>query len=417
MALPIVMPKLAMAMKQGKVVEWKAEEGQKVEKGRSVFVIETEKVTYEIESPGSGFFHRVVELKVNIPVNQVVAYLAETPEELAELQARKPGTGPRAAVGAAVTPQPPAPAAAASADAATEGKVRISPAAKKMAQDAGLDYSRITGTGPDGRIVKEDVLRAIEAAQAAPAPTEETGELIDGKRVKTVIPLTGMRKAIADHMVYSLAVSAQLTSFFEVDMTEMKKLRAALVAKEATLGIKITYTDLMLMALAKAAQAVPIVNSSLIGDEIKVWDDINLGLATAYDRGGFDTGLIVPVIRNADRMSLTVLAKTARDLTRRAREGKLGLDDLLGGTITLSNFGAFSGRWGLATPIINQPQAVIIGTGAIVDSPAVVDGQLTVRPLMTVSVTFDHRILDGLPIGRFSSALADFIENPALLLA
>ncbi len=417
MAVDIVMPKLAMAMKQGKIAEWKAQEGQWVEKGRIVMVIETEKVTYEVEASASGYLHIITELDTAVPVNETVAFLSATPEELAELQAARP---------APEMPQLKETAAAAAASTASAGfqkksKVRISPAAKKLAQKHDLDITRITGSAPGGRIKKEDVLKFLESGEAivaAAAPSEEawTAEMVDGKRVKAAIPMKGMRKAIADHMIQSLSVSAQLSSMGEVDMTELIQIRKSLLQKEAEIGVRITYTDLMILALTKAVQNVPLVNSSLIEDEIKIWEDINVAVAVALDRGEYESGLIVPVIKNADKKSLAEISRCIKDLTARARSAELTPDDLYGGTITLSNVGGLAAGWAVSTPILNQPQAVIVQPGGILDRPVARDGQVVVRPIMTLSVTFDHRILDGVPIIKFFTKMVELLENPELLL-
>lgn len=409
MAEKIVMPKLAMAMKRGKVIEWKAGEGEWVEKGKVVMVIETEKVTYECEAPASGHLHVIVELDKAIPVNETVALLAETEAELAKLQAEQPAP--------ATLPKPKK--AAAEAPAATGGgrgkKVKITPRAKRIAKEHGLDVTRITGSGPGGRITEKDVQAAIEAGTAVEAAAETAGPTIDGKRVKSTIPLKGMRKAIAEHMVESLAVSAQLTTSGEIDMTQLIRLRKTLLKKEAEIGVRVTYTDLIVLAMAKAARQVPMINSSIIDDEIVIWEDINIGVATSVEVGEYETGLIVPVLKNADKKSLAEISRSIKDLTTRAREAKLTPDDVSGGTLTISNIGMMARGWTVSTPILNQPQAVMFQPGKIADRPVVKDGQLTVAPIMTYSITFDHRMLDGVPISKFMNLFIDMIEEPGLL--
>ena len=412
MAKEIVIPKLGMSMKDAKVVEWKAGEGERVEEKQTVMVIETAKVTYEVAAPASGFLHILVSPGTVVPVAGLTGLLAETQEELAKLQAERP------AAPAAAAPKEAAGAAAAPAGAERGERVKISPAAKKMAEVHGLDVSRIRGTGPEGRIVKEDVERALQEKEAAPAQAAAapSGESIDGKRVKTTLPVRGMRQAIAEHMQRSLAVSAQLTSMGEIDMTEAIKLRSALLEKESVIGTRITYTDIFVFAIAKALRTNPIVNSSLIGDEVVVWEDINIGVAVALD-DGLAGGLIVPVVRNADQKSLTQISLEIRSVAEKARTGKLMPDDLGGGTFTLTNLGAFGGGYGFGTPIINQPQSAIFGTGPISERPVVRDGQIVIRPIMTFSFTFDHRVIDGAPAGKFVGTLVQLLESPQLLLA
>jgi pyruvate dehydrogenase E2 component (dihydrolipoamide acetyltransferase)/2-oxoglutarate dehydrogenase E2 component (dihydrolipoamide succinyltransferase) len=421
MAVEIVMPKLAMAMKQGKIVQWKANEGDWVEKGQIVMVIETEKVTYEVESPASGFLHVVAEFDKVYPVQETMAQLAENEEELADLQAARPAPAmPEVKKAAAANARVAAAAAPAPADSQNRARIKISPAARNLAQKHNIDAARITGSGPGGRIKKQDVIHFMESgeavAAAAPAAEAWTGEVIDGKRVKAGVAYTGMRKAIADHMMQSLAVSAQLSNMGEIDVTELVRLRKSYLAKEEEIGVRITYTDIIVMLLAKAIKYVPIVNSSLIDNEIKIWEDINVGVAVTVEAGEYDSGLIVPVVKNTERKSLVEIAKSIRDLTTRARNGQLTPDEVTGGTITLSNMGAFTSGWQVGTPIINQPQSVIIATGSIFEKPVGVNGNIAIRPYMTFSFTFDHRIMDGAPMAKFYSKIIELAGNPEYLL-
>jgi pyruvate dehydrogenase E2 component (dihydrolipoamide acetyltransferase) len=425
MAEAVVMPKLAMGQTEGTVVEWLVEEGTWVEKGQQVMVVETEKVTYETETPAVGFFHRVIDLNVTVPILETVALLAETDEELAQLQASRPE--PVAVEAEAAVPDPGpvasdaagavAPMIAPSSVRTKAGKIRISPVAKKTAHRHGLDINAMLGSGPGGRIVKRDVDKALAAREAAAAPAAAVppGEVFDGKRVKVTLPMSGMRKAIADHMQRSLAISAQLSFMGEIDMTEMIRLRQTLLQKEEDIGLRVTYTDLFVYVLAKAIPYVPIVNSSLLDDEIKIWEDINIGVAVALEVNEYETGLIVPVVKQAGRMSLAEISHTVRDLTTRARAGKLTAEDVRGGTITLSNAGAFSSGWGVSTPILNQPEVALVQPGGIFDRPVAVGGQLVIRPIMTLSITCDHRVLDGIPMTKFYNKLKELMENPALL--
>jgi pyruvate dehydrogenase E2 component (dihydrolipoamide acetyltransferase) len=242
-----------------------------------------------------------------------------------------------------------------------------------------------------------------------------TGEVYQGKRVKSTLPLKSMRKAIAEHMHRSLSISAQLTQMGEIDVTELKQLRATLVKQEETIGARITYTDILVLAAAKVLKEFPIVNASLIENEIKLWEDINIGVAVALV-GGTDGGLIVPVVKNADKKSLVEINQELKVLVEQARIGKLMPDDLTGGTFTITNLGAFGGGYGFGTPIINQPESAIIGTGSIVDRPVVREGQIVIRPIMTYSFTFDHRVIDGAPATMFLVRLTEVLENPGLLL-
>jgi pyruvate dehydrogenase E2 component (dihydrolipoamide acetyltransferase)/2-oxoglutarate dehydrogenase E2 component (dihydrolipoamide succinyltransferase) len=400
-----------MAMKQGKVIEWKAGEGQRVEKGQIVMVIETEKVTYECEAPASGFLHIIAELDKAIPVNETVALLAETEAELAQLQAAEPAPV-EAAAEAEVRPA--AAAAAPATGPVKKGKVKITPAAKKLAKTHNFDFTKVAGSGPGDRIVKKDIIQALETGPPEAAPAAEV-ERYEGKKVKKTIALRGMRQAIAEHMVHSLSVAAQLTLSGEIDMTEMIKLRKSLLQKEETIGLRISYTDLLVYALTKAVKLVPIVNSSVVDNEIKIWQDINISVAVSLEVDEAESGLIVPVVKDAGSKSLLEISRTIKDLTGRARNGQLTPDDMADGTLTLSNTGVFAPGWTVSTPIINQPQSVIVLTGGMFEKPMAVNGEVVVRPMMTTSITFDHRVMDGAPIHTFLSKFKAFIEQPELL--
>ncbi len=422
MAAYISIPKLGMTMQDALLVEWKVNEGDHVDAGQIVLVIETAKTQWEVEATESGFVHILVPADERANVARVVGLIVATKEELAKVQAE-----PAQEIYTTVTEvsteggaaEAPAPAAAAPPPKAEAAKhVRISPVAKKMAEEHMIDVTTVKGTGPEGRIVREDIEKAIEEkkkAPAAPAAAAPTGRVIDGKLVKDAIPLKGMRRAIADHLQKSLQVSAQLTSMGELDMTEMIKLRNLLVAQEKYIGTRITYTDLLVICIAKALKTNPLVNSSIIGNEIIFWEDINIGCAVAITDVP-EGGLIVPVIKNADKKSLLQINAELRGAAEKARAGKLLPDDVTGGTFTLTNMGAFGGSYGFGTPIINQPESAIFGTGGVVDRPVVRDGQIVIRPIMCFNFTFDHRVIDGAQAGMFMMTLGKIIENPGLLL-
>ena len=423
MAQDIKIPKLGMSMREATLVEWKFKEGDWVEKDQVILIIETEKTQYEVEALASGHLHILIAANPDHPepVGKLVGQLAETEEELKALQ-EESGV---VAAPVSTEEQGAAPSKAPTPEAITgEGeRLRVSPVARKMAQEHMIDLSTIAGTGPGGRITKKDVEEAIKAKEKAPAETapEEAlppGEEYDGKRVKTVISLkAGMRKAIAEHMQRSLAVSAQLTSMGEIDMTEVKKLRDELLAQEDKLQTRVTFTDIFVVAVTRALKDHPIINSSLIDKEIKIWEDINIGVAVAIETedllGG---GLIVPVIKHADRKSLTEISNELKILVEKAREGKILPDDVTGSTFTITNLGGAGGGYGFGTPIINQPESAILGTGAITDRPVVKGGEIVVRPIMTFSFTFDHRVIDGAPAAAFMTRLTALLENPLLML-
>ena len=409
-------------MKAAILTEWKFNEGDWVEKKAVVLMIETEKVQYEVESLGAGFLHILVAADTDAkqPVGAVVGQLAETEEELKSLQAK---SGVVAAPAASEKSKPaPAISAAPVAAGGKGGRLRISPVAKKMATEAGIDVASVTGTGPGGRISKKDIELAIEAKASAPAASapanEWGGEVFDGKRVKESISLrSGMRKAIANHMQQSLLNSAQLTITGEIDISAVKKLRGDFLNQEEILQTRITYTDIFVMAIAKALKAHPIINSSLIDDEIKIWEDIHIGVAVAIMGDSvLNSGLIVPVLRNADQKSLSEISKALKVLVQSARDATILPDDVKGSTFTITNLGGTGGSYGFGTPIINQPESAILATGPITDRAVVRDGEIVVRPIMTYSFTFDHRVIDGAPAALFMASLTQLMENPGLML-
>ncbi|HUS82992.1 MAG TPA: dihydrolipoamide acetyltransferase family protein [Dehalococcoidia bacterium] len=407
MAANIAIPKVGMAMKEATLLEWKVEEGAHVSKGDVVLVLQTEKVKVEVEAAADGYVRILVAPNVKAPVGRIVGLIAETEEELAALQKEPPqemfttapvpakaGAAPRGSAGAA-------PARAAS-------EVIISPAARKLAQEQMIDVTTVVGTGPGGRIVREDIEEAMRARdQGGPMAVGEYAE----KRVRERIPLVGMREAIAEHMHRSLSISAQLTMMGEIDMTQIVRLRTSLLQQEKSLGVRISYNDIFIVVCAKALLDNPIINSSLEGNEIVVWEDVNIGVAVAIEEG-----LIVPVIRNADKKSLVEIAKETTPLIERARTGSLMPDDVMDGTFTITNLGAVGSGWGFGTPIISQPQSAILGTGAISDRAVVRDGQVAVRPIMTYSFTFDHRVIDGAPAAKFMARVTQLLENPGLFI-
>jgi len=418
----ITIPKLGMTMKEAKVVAWKFKEGDWVEAGQVVLEIETEKLTYEVQAQVSGFLHILAQPETKLPVGISAGLLAETKEELAKLQIEvQTGVIAEAAIAGerlAATPT------AIETRHSKPAHVKISPLAKKLAEEHSLDYTILQGSGPDGRIVKEDVEKALSAQVSAPSNTRAqamgvevlSDQIIDGKRVKTVIPLKGMRKAIANHMVRSLQAAAQLTAMTEFDTTELVKWRKQLLERETSIGFRVSYTDLLVYILVRALKAVPIMNVSLIEDRIVLWDDINIGVAVATQISEYESGLIVPVVKNADKKSLSEIHRDVASFVEKARSGKLLPDDVTGSTFTLTNTGALSTLWSWGTPIINQPESAILQTGPIAERPAVVDGPVVVRSMMSASLTFDHRVLDGAPVTIFMERLRDLIQNPATLI-
>ncbi|HEY83476.1 MAG TPA: 2-oxo acid dehydrogenase subunit E2 [Dehalococcoidia bacterium] len=418
MATEIKIPRVGMAVTDATIIEWQAKEGEWVEEGQVVVIIETEKVRSDVESPAAGFLHILLKEGETAPAGKVIGLLAETKEELEALQKGAP------AEISAKTEEPTTAAAASAAPMAEttsptktavpprgEERIKISPVARKLAEEHAIDITTVTGTGPGGRITREDIEKAIAAKAAAPAPAPEVAAFPQGQ-VKTTIPLKGMRGAIAEHMHRSLSVAAQLTAMGEIDMTEMVKLRNEFLEREKVIGARITYTDLLVFAIARVLREHPMLNASIIDNEIKVWEDINIGVAVALDEG-----LIVPVVRNADQKSLVEISQTVRALAEKAREGKLKPEEARGSTFTLTNLGALGAGWTFETAIINQPESAILRVGGITERAVVREGQIVIRPIMTYSLTYDHRVIDGAVAAKFISSLISTLENPTLLLA
>lgn len=429
----ILMPKLAMGMKQGTLIQWIVAEGDRVEKGQEVLVIETEKVTYEIEAPVSGFLHIIAEQGQTIPVLETVAMIADSEEELAQIQsasgaqtsatdASEKVVQEEIAAGAAVGSTAAITAEEAAAVVPSKpGKVKISPLARKIAGQRNLDITQIVGTGPKGRIKKRDVLAFMEQPAPIPAPPEASSapasmeSAMDGKQIHEILPLSGMRQAMASHMAQSLVTSARVTTFMEIDMENLTQLRKGLVEKQETLGTRISFTDLFVFITARALKSQPLLNSTYTDDGIVVWEDINIGVALSLAKGGMDTSLVVPVIKNADQKSLIEISKELKAFVRNGREGTLSPDDMSGGTFTFTNTAQLLKRWHIQTPMITQPESAILGTSSTVEKAVVRDGEIVARPMMPVQVSFDHRVMDGSQPTAFMNKFADLIENPDLI--
>ena len=413
MATEIKIPRIGMAVADATIIEWQVKEGERVEEGQVVVVIETEKVRSDVESPAAGFLHILMKEGETAPAGKVIGMLAETKEELEALQKEPLEEIPAKAaeVAAATTAEAPKAEAAPPKEVATAGReeerIKISPVARKLAEEHVMDITAIAGTGPGGRITREDIEKAITAKEVAP-PVEVSAD----RRVKTTLPLTGMRGTIAEHMHRSLSVAAQLTTMGEIDMTEMVKVRNNFLDQENAIGVRITYTDIFVFAIARVLRDHPIINSGIIDNAIKVWEDINIGVAVALDEG-----LIVPVVKNANQKSLVEISQTVKALTEKAREGKLTSDEIRGGTFTLTNLGALGGGWTFETAIINQPESAILRVGGITERAVVREGQIVIKPIMTYSLTYDHRVIQGAVAAKFMSSLISALENPTFLLA
>ncbi|MBS7608148.1 2-oxo acid dehydrogenase subunit E2 [Candidatus Bathyarchaeota archaeon] len=369
MVTKVVMPKLSLTMKTGSVGKWYKREGETVEKGEPIVEIISEKATYDLEAPASGVLRKIfVKEGEEAPVDAVIAIIAAPDEQI-----------PTEEAFAAKTPEEVAEA---------KERVLASPAAKRLAREYGVDLSLVKGTGPGGRIVEDDVRRFIE---------ESRGFM---PKVKEVIPLSGYRKTTAEKVSASFRTAPHSTVFMNVDFTEAAKIHETL---------QVSYTAIIVAAVAKALAENPVLNSTIEGDKIKIFEDINVGVAVATDHG-----LVVPVIHNADKKSLKEIDVVLKDLTEKAREGRLKKEEINGGTFTVSNLGMFDVEF--FTPIINPPEAAILGVGKIFEKPTLsADGKIVFKPFVTLSLSYDHRIVDGVPAAKFLQSVKRHLEAPSPL--
>ena len=396
MAVEVVMPKFGLTMTEGTIQQWFKAEGDAITAGEALFEVETEKVLYEIEAPADGTVAKLLyPLEAVVGVGLPVAVLAEAGEDVAEIAARyADAAGTQAAPPSTATAQPEAaPAAESAASAERPKRVPVTPAARKLAKEHGIDLDRVTGSGPRGRITREDVQKIIDGG-GRPAPGAPPAPPAD-----EIQPLRGMRKVIAERMHQSLQGSAQLTITSEVDVSQLIDRRQA-VRQE----FGVTYTDFIVQACAHALRQHPRMNATLEDGTLRLDRGIHVGLAVALDEG-----LIVPVIRDADRKSLEDIAGEAKTLAEKARTGRLTLEDVSGGTFTVSNLGMYGVD--AFTPILNTPQTGILGVGRIVEKPALYRGEIARRSTMVLSLTFDHRVIDGAPAGAFLQTVADLLAH------
>ncbi|MBS6981047.1 MAG: dihydrolipoamide acetyltransferase family protein [Oscillospiraceae bacterium] len=411
MAYEVLMPQLGLTMEEGTVSQWVKHEGDPVKTGDVLLEITTDKLTNEVTSEHDGVLLKIVAQEgEDVPVKGLLCYVGQAGESVGDA----PAAAPAAAAPAAA---PAAPAAApAAVPVAAGARLRVSPLARKMAAKLGVDLSKLTGSGPSGRIRQQDVLAAANAAQAAaPAPAAAAApaarpaakgglELMEGD---TVVKLAGMRKVVAQRMLQSHTEIPPVTQNTKVDVTELMKFRKMLLAET---GSKYSVNDLILKATAKCLRAHPEVLVSLDGDQIIQRAHVNLGMAVALD-----AGLIVPVIRDADRLGLDALSAAAKDLASRAKSNKLTPDEYKGSTFSVSNLGMFGIE--TFTPIVNQPDAAILGVCAVEDELVMDDqGGISKHQVMRLSFTYDHRLIDGAVAAKFVMALRDLLEKPMSII-
>ena len=419
MAINYTMPKLAMAMNEGTINEWLVAEGDYVEKGQVLATVETEKVSYDVESPDSGFFHIITPVGETVDCEVLVGQFAESEDELAVLQAAATDGGGSvpAPVVAAVASAPAMPVTTGVATGTTTispgGRIKASPVARKLAKDAGLPLTSFTGSGPGGRIVKRDVLAAIERGVTA-VPTLP----VAGDNVLARVPMKGIRKTIASRMVQSLQEAAQLSSNWESDISNLLAIRKKFLAREDQLGTRVSVNAFLIKAMVHAIRRVPIANSCMEGDDIVIYDNVNMGMAISVPgTTEFDSGLVVGVLRNVESMGVVAIDIAMKALIERIRTGQAAAEDMTGSTITLSSTAGLAPPGLTSTPLLNLPNAALLGPSTPIERPVVHEGEVVVRTMLPLSFTFDHRMLDGEPAARFMSALHDCLEHPELMLA
>jgi pyruvate dehydrogenase E2 component (dihydrolipoamide acetyltransferase) len=407
-ATEVKLPRLGQGMESGTVVKWLKAEGEAVEKGEPLYELDTEKVTQEVEAEASG-----VLLKIAIPAGEVavgttIAFIGEQGEEVSAPTPLGDGTAGAEKPAAALDREPERErgreAAAEAARAAVTpsttngGRVKASPLARRMARERGIDLRAVAGTGPEGRVVAEDVERAEARPRAAPAP----GPVGEVERIE----LTSLRRTIARRLSEAWQVPAfQLEA--SADMTRANRLLEQV--RERDQDLRVTVTDLLVKVSAAALMRHREVNVQWAEDALLRLTSANVGIAVAAPQG-----LVVPVVRGAERLTLAEIAIARADVVGRARDGKLRTEDLEDGTFTISNLGMFGvSRF---TAVLNPPQAAIVAVGATEERPVVVDGELVVRPLVTLTATFDHRAVDGAPAAEFLGTIKALLEEPGLAL-
>lgn len=417
MAYEVQMPKWGLTMKTGKIARWLVSEGGAVETGQPLLEVETDKITNVVESPASGVLLQIVSPQGEVvPVMQVIGVIGAAGEAVAA----QPSAN-AAASSAAPAKVEKAPASGAAVKASGES-VRAMPAARRLAAELGVDLASVQGSGRDGAVTEKDVRAAHEAAQKAPAaggsaPAASGSCAGSASSVSSgpgcedeIVPMDGLRKLIADNMMASLQGAAQLTVFVEADVTEMVALRESMLARnKKNPDYRLSYNDIIAFAVCRALLRHPIMNSTLREDGIHLHKHVNLGIAVSLD-----TGLIVPNVKSADTFSLEQLKEKVRDAASRARKGGLSMDEISGGTFTISNV-SMLGVDGF-TPILNPPETGILGVGRVVEKPGVFEGEVCARNMMTLSLTFNHMVTDGGPAMSFLRTLADMLEKPVRML-
>ncbi|HEY2073878.1 MAG TPA: dihydrolipoamide acetyltransferase family protein [Gaiellaceae bacterium] len=391
MATEVKLPRLGQGMESGTIVRWLKSEGEQVAKGEPLYELDTDKVTQEVEAEASGVLLKIAVNEGEVEVGRTIAFIGKEGESVAAVEAPAPKAleAQKAAPHVEKAPEPePAPT--------SNGRIKASPLARRLAQERGIDLAAIRGTGPEGRIIAEDVERTRETRPAVAAPSAEV----------TSEPLSNVRKTIARRLTQAWTVPAFMLTV-SADMSRANELVAR--RRELEPDVRVTVTDLLTRVCAQALVRHPAMNVQYTEDALLSFPNANVGIAVAAPQG-----LVVPVVHNAEKLSLSQIAGVRGDLVSRARDGKLRAEDIDGGTFTISNLGMFDVDQFVA--VLNPPQASILAVGATRDQVVPVDGDLAIVPLMTMTLTCDHRAVDGATGAEFLKTIKTFLEDPGLAL-
>ncbi len=404
MSIEVKVPQLPESVTDATLVAWHKKPGDAVGRDENLVDLETDKVVLEVPAPSAGVIKELkVENGATVTSGQVLAVLEE---------------GAAAAAGAPAQKTQAAPAAAeAKSDGGAGSAAKLAPAAKRMVEEHKLDAGQIAGSGRDGRVTKSDVIQHLNKKETAPAekqtkPTAPTVQLppVGGSRNEQRVPMTRMRARIAERLIQAQSTAAMLTTFNEVDLTAVNEIRARYKEKfEKTHGVKLGFMSFFVKAAIEALRKFPAVNASIDGNDIVYHEFYDIGVAVSTDRG-----LMVPVLRNAEQMSFAQIEVAVGAYAQKARDGSITLEELTGGTFTLTNGGVFGSL--MSTPILNPPQVAILGMHKIQERPMVINGEIKIRPMMYLALTYDHRIVDGRESVQFLVAIKEALEDPARLL-
>ena len=397
MATAVVLPRLGLNMVEGTIEKWFKKEGDPVEKGEPLVCIQTEKVSYEYESPASGVLRKIVrEVNDVVPVSETIGIIGSAEEDISALLPPGEATSEGKEEKVMETRREVAPS--------EERRVFASPFARKIAKESGIDLNRITGTGPGGRVTKDDVLGFAERQKGKISSTAGETTPCD------VMEVRGIRRVIGQRMTESARTIPHISLSVEVDMSELLAFRARILKDlEKEKGIRISVTEVLVKIVSLGLKKYPVVNSTFEGQRIKIFKEINLGVAMAAGEG-----LIVPVVHKADERSVSEISSRVKELNQKAQTGTLSLEDVTGGTFTLTNLGMYG--IDKFTAIINPPQCAILAVGKVSEKPAVEERRVVIKPMAWLTLSADHRILDGKQGAEFLSEVKRLIENPYLAL-